>query len=388
MFTKARRFEQLLEKVTDFAIIFKNTEGIIEEWNVGAERLFGYTAEEAIGQSILIIYTPEDRANQISSLEMKTAAETGVSEDERWHLRKDGSVFFASGLLHSIYEEGVLTCYVKIVRDLTERIQFAEQLQEAKDNVEVRVGERTGELQELNNSLRVEVVNRKQSEQLRVNLLRKIVRTQEDERKRIARDIHDHIGQQMTGLQLKLQLLLDKCEKDSELIEEVTKVKSIADQIDSDVDFLAWELRPTVLDDLGLSAAMQKFVKDWSKQFGIPAEFNQIGLDGKHLLPEIEINLYRIGQEALNNTSKYAKASNASVSLQRRDGTISLIIEDDGIGFDVSKYEKMTEDDRGMGLYGMKERAELVGGSLEIESSSGNGTTIYARVPAQFEETA
>jgi two-component system CheB/CheR fusion protein len=88
MFTKAKRFEQLLEKVTDFAIIFKNTEGIIQEWNVGAERLFGYTAEEAIGQSIQIIYTPEDRANQILSFEMKTAAETGVAEDERWHLRK------------------------------------------------------------------------------------------------------------------------------------------------------------------------------------------------------------------------------------------------------------------------------------------------------------
>jgi signal transduction histidine kinase len=80
------------------------------------------------------------------------------------------------------------------------------------------------------------------------------------------------------------------------------------------VDFLAWELRPSVLDDLGLSAAMKKFVVDWSSHFNIPAEFDQIGLDGKHLLPEIEINLYRIGQEALNNISKHAKATNVSVS--------------------------------------------------------------------------
>jgi signal transduction histidine kinase len=114
---------------------------------------------------------------------------------------------------------------------------------------------------------------------------------------------------------------------------------------------------------------MKRYVEDWSKQFNIPAEFNQNGLNGKHLLPEIEINLYRIGQEALNNTYKYAKANNASVSLQRVDGTVSLIIEDDGIGFEPIKKAVMTGDDRGLGLVGMKERAELVGGEIKIESS-------------------
>jgi signal transduction histidine kinase len=217
-------------------------------------------------------------------------------------------------------------------------------------------------------------------------LLRKIVRTQEDERKRIARDIHDHIGQSMTGLQLKLQILLDKYEKDSELTDEITRVKAIANQIDSEVDFLAWELRPSVLDDLGFPAAIKQFLEDWSKQFNIPAEFNQKGLDGKHLLPEIEINLYRIGQEALNNISKHAKATNVSAILERRNGTVSLIIEDDGTGFEPSEKAIVTEDDRGMGLIGMKERAELVSGTVEIESSIGNGTTVYVRVPARFDE--
>jgi two-component system sensor histidine kinase UhpB len=131
---------------------------------------------------------------------------------------------------------------------------------------------------------------------------------------------------------------------------------------------------------------MKKFVEDWSKQFSVPAEFNTIGLDGKPLLPEIEINLYRIAQEALNNTCKYAKANNASVTLQRRDGTISLIIEDDGVGFEPTRKAVMTGDDRGLGLVGMKERAELVDGSIEIESSPGIGTTIYVRVPARFDE--
>jgi signal transduction histidine kinase len=167
---------------------------------------------------------------------------------------------------------------------------------------------------------------------------------------------------------------------------EIEQVKSIADQIDSEVDFLAWELRPSVLDDLGLSAAMKKFVDEWSTHFNVPAEFEQIGIDGKHLLPEIEINLYRIGQEALNNISKHARATNVSAILERRDGIMSLIIEDDGIGFNPDKRAKLTEDDRGMGLLGMKERAELVGGKIEIESAPNKGTTIYVRVPAHFDE--
>jgi PAS domain S-box-containing protein len=378
---------QLVESIKDYAIFVSDLDGEIVSWNIGAENAFGYSAQEAIGQNCRILFTKEDQASNESEKEQKTAREKGCAEDERWHLRKDGSHFFASGVQTPLYDEtGKHTGYAKIARDLTERINFQEELQDVKDNLEVQVRHRTSELNESNESLRSEVTERTQSEKSRVALLRKIVKTQEDERKRIAREIHDHVGQQVTGLQIQLQLLLNKYEKDSELTKEIKKVKSIANQIDSDVDFLAWELRPSVLDELGLAAAMKKFLEDWSKQFNISAEFNLIGLDGKHLLPEIEINLYRIGQEALNNTCKYAKASDVSVSLQRLDGTVSLIIEDDGIGFEPTKKAVMTGDDRGLGLVGMKERAELVGGSIEIESSSGKGTTIYVRVPAQFDE--
>jgi signal transduction histidine kinase len=104
-------------------------------------------------------------------------------------------------------------------------------------------------------------------------------------------------------------------------------------------------------------------------------------------LPEIEINLYRIVQESLNNTWKYAQANNASVLLEKRDSHFILIIEDDGIGFEPKEKAVLTCDDRGMGLLGMKERAELMGGSIEIESSIGNGTTIFVTVPARFDET-
>ena len=377
---------QLVESVKDYAIFVSDLDGEIVSWNTGAEKMFGYTAEEAIGQNCRMLFTPKDRADGVPEKEKTTAREKGCAEDERWHLRKDNSLFFASGVQTPLYDEtGKHTGYAKIARDLTERIEFQDELQAAKDNLEVRVVERTSELNESNESLRREVTERVESEKLRLALLRKIVRAQENERKRIAREIHDHIGQHMIGLQLNLQMLIDQYKEDSKLTGQITGLQSIIKQIDAEVDFLAWELRPSVLDHFGLAVAMEKYVADWSQQFDIPAEFVLFGLDGKKLLPEIEINLYRIGQEALNNIAKYAQARNVVVSLQKQNETVSLIIEDNGIGFEPTKKAVLTGDDRGMGLLGMKERAELIGGSIELESSIGNGTTVYVRVPAQFE---
>jgi PAS domain S-box-containing protein len=383
MFTKAKRFEQLLDKVTDFAIIFKNTEGIIEEWNVGAERLFGYTAEEAIGQSILIIYTPEDRANQISPLEMKIAAETGVAEDERWHLRKDGSVFFASGLLHSIYEKDSLTCYVKIVRDLTERVELEAALEESRQMLEIKEGERTSEQGEAIRTLRLEIAANRRKDVLRQRLMQKVINTQEDERKRISRDIHDHLGQEMTALKLQLQAFREHLGNDAKLTERFDKVLENAENLDTTIDFIAWELRPAALEELGLEAAINNYARNWSSQFKANAEVSSNLPSDKRLPLEIEVNLYRIVQEALNNIAKHAKANNVSVLLNNPEDKIVLVIEDDGVGFDLEEKVNKAE---GLGLIGMGERAALVNGEIEIESAIGNGTTIYVRVPASYQD--
>jgi PAS domain S-box-containing protein len=350
MFTKAKRFEQLLEKVTDFAIIFKNTEGIIEEWNVGAERLFGYTAEEAIGESILIIYTPEDRANHISPLEMKIAAETGAAEDERWHIRKDGSVFFASGLLHSIYEKDSLTCYVKIVRDLTERVELEAALEESRQMLQIKVGERISEQGEDIRSLRLEMAANRRKDVLRQRLMQKVINTQEDERKRISRDIHDHLGQEMTALRLQLQAFREQLGNDATLTERFDKVMETAESLDSTIDFIAWELRPAALEELGLEAAISNYVKQWSKQFQANAEVAAPTLSDKRLALAIEVNLYRIVQEALNNIAKHAQASNVSILLEKPEDKIVLIIEDDGVGFNL---EEKVNEARGLGLIGI-----------------------------------
>jgi signal transduction histidine kinase len=234
--------------------------------------------------------------------------------------------------------------------------------------------------------LRLEVRARKQSEKLRATLLRKIVRTQEDESKRIARDIHENIGQQLTGLQLQLQLLVEKYRENELLASDLAQLRETANRVDSEVDFLAWELRPSVLNDLGLAAASEKYVREWSQHLNTSAEFVNVSTESRRLLPEVEINLYRIIQEALNNVAKHAHASNVSVLLELRDETVSLIIEDDGAGFHPADKSLSTAGSRGMGLLCMKERAELVDGTLEIESSPGNGVTIYVRVPACFDE--
>jgi two-component system, chemotaxis family, CheB/CheR fusion protein len=374
------RLRLLIESVTDYAIIIQDVEGRIEIWNPGAERIFGYTRAEAVGQSIEMIFTPEDREHAAHVKEMALAREQGCANDERWHVRKDGSRFYASGVL-TVLRDGGLMGYAKIARDLTESKRAEEELRRAHEELEHRVEERTGELARANETLQHENAERRQLERSRLQLLRKLVRTQEDERRRIAREIHDHLGQQSTALRLNLEALKEQCTAYKELCEPIAQTQAIAARLDSDVDFLAWELRPASLDDIGLSAALGNFVKDWSKHFGIPAEYHCTNADEARPSPETETCLYRIAQEALNNTYKHAQATRVVVLLERRDHSVVLIVEDDGTGFNVEEKEATQE---GLGLLGMSERAALVGGKLEVESTPGGGTTVFARVPVTF----
>jgi two-component system CheB/CheR fusion protein len=374
------RLRLLIESVTDYAIIIQDVEGRIEIWNPGAERIFGYTRAEAVGQSIEIIFTPEDREHGAHVEEMAVAREQSCANDERWHVRKDGSRFYASGVL-TVLRDGGLMGYAKIARDLTESKRAEEELRRAHEELEHRVEARTSELALANDSLQRENIERRQLERSRLQLLRKLVRTQEDERRRIAREIHDHLGQQSTALRLNLEALKEQCAAYKELCEPIAQTQAIAARLDSEVDFLAWELRPASLDDIGLSAALANFTKDWSKHFGIPADYHSTDMDKERPSPETETCLYRIAQEALNNTYKHARAKRVDVLLERRDHSVVLIVEDDGDGFDV---EEKASSQEGLGLLGMSERAALVGGALEIESTPGGGTTVFARVPVTF----
>ena len=374
----------ILESVEDYAIFTLDLEGRITRWNRGAEKTFGFTAEEAVGQDTAIVFTPEDRAAGVHLKEMETALAAGRAEDERWHVRKDGSRFYASGVQTPLREGDDVRGFVKVARDLTERrrdemerAELAAQLEAERETLEARVEERTS-------ALFTEVAERRAAEERVRELVTRIVETQEQERRRISRDLHDVLGQQLTALRLNLAAVKEGCaEMDASLLNQVERAQAVASRLDAEVDFMAWELRPAALDELGLAAALENFVHEWSEHFEVAAEYHAAGLGKRRLAPELETNLYRVAQEALNNVSKHAGARRVGVILERRDRHFALIIEDDGRGFDPAEG---AEGERGMGLVNMRERVALVGGTLEVESAPGVGTTVFARVPARYAE--
>jgi len=220
-------------------------------------------------------------------------------------------------------------------------------------------------------------------EEVRGQLLRKIITAQEEERQRIARELHDEAGQALTSLLIGL--------KSTERAANLAQVQALAADLRKvvlqtldEIHDLALELRPSVLDDLGLVPALQRYVSSCPVRFGFQADFLTTGMDSRRLPQELETTLYRIAQEALTNVARHAKATHASVLLQRRGGTMVLVVEDNGVGFDVPAAIASQQRER-LGLYGIEERASLVGGRLTVESRPGEGTTVSVEIP--LEET-
>lgn len=371
----------MMENMFDYAIFSMDRDGQIDSWNKGAEIIFGYSPDEIKGRHCEVVFTSEDVLRGVHLREMRNARKKGRASDDRWHLRKDGTRFFASGIMMPLYIGQDLTGYAKIVRDMTEKQRQAEELQRTHDELELRVAERTQELDDLNLALIQEMEERETAERQKTDLLQKLVTSQEFERRRIARDLHDQLGQRLTALRLKIASLKEFSRHNDELSSRVERIQEIGERLDAEVSFLAWELRPTALDNLGLVDAVGAFVNEWSRHYEIEANFHSSGLSKDRLDQEVETHLYRIAQEALNNIVKHAGAKNVLVLLDRRDDNLILVIEDDGTGFDPGEERKSAKSGSGLGLVGMNERAMLIGGKVEIESAPGTGTTIYVRVP-------
>ena len=213
------------------------------------------------------------------------------------------------------------------------------------------------------------------------SLFERLVTAQEEERRRIARDIHDQVGQQMTALRMHLEALRSQAAAKSTLAEQAERTQRLAEEIDQSIDFLSWQLRPAALDHLGLSAALQNLVTGWSERFAMAADFAVHGVDDMRLGRDVESNLYRIAQEALHNVAKHAGATHVSLYLAQQNGSLLMLVEDNGRGFDADSASAAVNGS--MGLINMRERAALVGGSLEMESAAGQGTSIYVRIPNQ-----
>jgi len=220
-------------------------------------------------------------------------------------------------------------------------------------------------------------VERTEREQMRTRLLEKVIGAQEEERKRIARELHDETGQALTTLKVRLQTM-SKQFPVPELEPHIQVIQKLISQTLEDVHNLALELRPSVLDDLGLAAALERYVSEYRQRFALEIDLVVYGLDNERLPPAVETAFYRIVQEGLTNIARHAKADTASILIERHNGRVRAIIEDNGVGFDMSTAES---SGRRLGLYGIRERAELLEGTLVVESEPGKGVSIFVEVP-------
>ncbi len=227
-----------------------------------------------------------------------------------------------------------------------------------------------------------DITERKRAEIVRQQLLQRLVSAQEEERTRISRELHDQMGQSLTALLMVIDSMNQSGAENEPSQKRLDKLKILVEELMDQAHLLAWELRPPALDNLGLRAALEQYVKEWSRSTGIRADFASQGLTNlEHLDRIIETTLYRIVQEALTNVHRHSGSEIVSVLLERMEGEVTVIIEDNGTGFDVEAVTSGNSER--LGLVGMRERIELIGGSLTIESTPEQGTTVYARVAGE-----
>jgi PAS domain S-box-containing protein len=364
---REERFRLLVEAVQDYAIFMLSPEGIISSWNIGAERLKGYKTGEILGKHFSCFYPEEDVRNGKPQWELVVAAKESRFEDEGWRLRKDGSRFWANVIITAIRnEKGELLGFAKVTRDFTERMQTHQAL-------EREIAERRDAQRQLHDSER----------SLR-DLSLHLLRTQDEERRRIGRDLHDSLGQYLAVLKMKLQSL-ELCfegKKGDPSIQGVAECVALTDDCIREVRTVSYLLYPPMLEEMGLKSAIPWYLDGFSDRSGIKTAF-EVQTDLGRLPRDSELALFRVLQESLTNVHRHSGSDTADVRLLTKDGMCILSIEDKGKGIPSEFLEQAGKEwiaAPGVGLRGMNERMRQLGGKLEIGSTK-NGTTVRAMVP-------
>ena len=251
--------------------------------------------------------------------------------------------------------------------------QAHEQLADRAKQLQTLVELRTAKLARSNERLRHEMDEREA-------LRRKLLHAQEEERRRIARELHDQMGQNLTALNVGLKSLLDGQSR-SGLGSRVQHLQELATQTARDLHRVAVELRPAALDDLGLVKAIRALIETWSTRYRIDVDFEAGQYKAAGISSEIETILYRIIQEALNNVAKHSGATRVALVLRRTEEQVQAIIEDDGRGFDARVTSQSGNGSGRLGLLGIQERLGIVGGDFKIESAPKRGATLFVRIP-------
>ena len=371
---------EVLAQINEVVIAVDN-DGRVTYLNPAAERQYDVNASKVLGKLLGELYKHVWPDPAIESVAKQKIREHGSWRGENIHVKRSGEEIFVESTVTELRDRsGNVSGILAVIRDITDRKTAEDALRQAHDNLEARVVERTIELSEANTALMNEMAERAAAEKQRAELLQKVVTSQEDERRRIARDIHDQLGQRVTGLRLQIASMADIV-GDAVGSDQMKTLISTAEKLDSDVSFLAWELRPASLDDLGLLQALSEFANEWSHHYQIEVDVIGRGFRSERLSTEAETHFFRIMQEALNNIAKHSEASRVNIILESNSELVTMIIEDNGRGFDRDSQKRL-RDNKSLGLLGIKERAMLVGGTCEIESSPGAGTTIYVRAPS------
>jgi PAS domain S-box-containing protein len=231
----------------------------------------------------------------------------------------------------------------------------------------------------------IDITERKRAEAERAAAMSRLAMVQEEERRRLARELHDQTAQRLVALAVELKTLETNLAAGRPQGDRVRSLRKTVDDLQQHVRRLAWDLRAGELVEGDLERALREYVEDWSDRVGVPVDCECRGLGGKRLPAPVAATLYRVAREALANVEKHARARRVSVLLERDKTVARLTVEDDGRGFDEDAVREAPEAAPRLGLLGMKERVALVGGKLLIESSPGSGTTVLARVPIPAE---
>lgn len=364
------RYRLLVEGARDYAIFLLDPSNTIMHWNSGAERIFGWTAEEAIGQSGELVFTPEDRAREQEEKEIEIALREGSAADVRWHLRKDGTRVWVDGVMRRLESEktGALRGFAKIARDATDQRKAELALREARDELEVRVEERTRELVAMNRELERTMSQRQQLE-------KELLEISEREKRRIGEDLHDMVCQELTATALFLKSgakrVLEESPSAATTLEEAAQIVNRNVGLTRD---LARGLQPADLKGTGLKEALRVLALQACESEDVQCHFK--AARGVRVTDDtVALHLYRVAQEALKNALKHSGAKNILIHLDKSEENICVSVQDDGKGFSPRRRSK------GLGMHIMRYRANALGGHLKIEKRRTGGMDVTCVVP-------
>jgi PAS domain S-box-containing protein len=372
---KADRAVGLLAAIVDSsddAIVSKTLGGVITSWNAGAERLFGYTANEAVGQHISMLI-PADRIDEEAVIIERIKQGQRIEHFDTVRVRKDKKTLDISLTISPIRDSsGKIIGASKIGRDITQRKQVERELRESEeryrtlaDALDTQVQFRTQELERRNQELR----------QLSALLLQ----SQDAERRHIARELHDSAGQTLTALALQLAEIGEDATKDPAVAKSMQNAEELVQHLAREIRTTSYLLHPPLLDETGISSALSWYVQGLAERSGLKIDL-QLPDNLERLPPEMELVIFRLVQESMTNIHRHSGSKTALIRLEREETTVRVKVEDQGRGMSPERLAAIQSQGSGVGIRGMRERVRHFGGDLVIESN-GSGTKVYATLP-------